>query len=53
MNPDEAELQTFENLNRERNFWITFKTPEFTSLIHLPGNLILLITLTTSQMKKL
>lgn len=37
MNPDEAELQTFDNLNKERNFWITFKTPEFTSLCPLTG----------------
>ena len=37
MNPDEAELQTFENLNKERDFWITFKTPEFTSLCPLTG----------------
>ena len=22
MNPDEAELQTFDNLNKERNFWM-------------------------------
>ena len=35
MNPDEAELQTFDNANAERNFWITFKTPEFTSLLSL------------------
>ena len=37
MNPDEAELQTFDNVNAERNFWITFKTPEFTSLCPLTG----------------
>ena len=37
MNPDEAELQTFDNANAERNFWITFKTPEFTSLCPLTG----------------
>ena len=37
MNPDEAELQTFDNANSERNFWITFKTPEFTSLYPLTG----------------
>ena len=23
--PDKAELQTFENLNNKRNFWITLK----------------------------
>ena len=38
MNPDEAELQTFDNLNKERNFWITFKTPEFTSLMSSDGS---------------
>ena len=37
MNPDEAELQTFDNANAERHFWITFKTPEFTSLCPLTG----------------
>ena len=35
--PDKAELQTFENLNNKRNFWITFETPEFTSLCPLTG----------------
>ena len=35
--PDKAELQTFENLNSKRNFWITFETPEFTSLCPLTG----------------
>ncbi len=35
--PDDAELQTFENLNKHRNFWIKFETPEFTSLCPLTG----------------
>ena len=35
--PDDAELQTFENFNKNRNFWIKFETPEFTSLCPLTG----------------
>ena len=35
--PDNAELQTFENMNNHRDFWITFETPEFTSLCPLTG----------------
>ena len=36
-NPDDAELQTFENFNKNRDFWIKFETPEFTSLCPLTG----------------
>ena len=35
--PDEARLETFENANRQRNYWITFKTSEFTSLCPITG----------------
>lgn len=35
--PDEAELQTFENSNQKRNYWIKFETSEFTSLCPLTG----------------
>lgn len=35
--PDEAELETFENANRQRNYWITFQTSEFTSLCPITG----------------
>lgn len=35
--PDEAELQIFENINQKKDFWITFETPEFTSLCPLTG----------------
>ncbi len=35
--PDEAELETFENANLQRNYWITFETSEFTSLCPITG----------------
>ena len=35
--PDEAELETFENANKQRNYWITFQTSEFTSLCPITG----------------
>ena len=35
--PDEAELETFENANQQRNYWIQFKTSEFTSLCPITG----------------
>ncbi len=35
--PDKAELQTFSNQNKQRNFWISLETPEFTSLCPLTG----------------
>ena len=35
--PDEATLETFENANRQRNYWIQFKTSEFTSLCPITG----------------
>lgn len=35
--PDEAELETFENNNQQRNYWITFETAEFTSLCPITG----------------
>jgi len=35
--PDEAELETFENANGQRNYWITFETSEFTSLCPITG----------------
>ena len=35
--PDEANLETFENTNKQRNYWITFKTSEFTSLCPITG----------------
>ena len=35
--PDEAKLETFENANRDRNYWITFQTSEFTSLCPITG----------------
>jgi len=35
--PDEAKLETFENSNQQRNYWITFETSEFTSLCPLTG----------------
>ncbi len=30
--PDEAKLETFENAYADRDYWITFDCPEFTSL---------------------
>ena len=36
-NPDDADLQTFTNSNKKRNFWIKFETAEFTSLCPLTG----------------
>jgi 7-cyano-7-deazaguanine reductase len=35
--PDEARLETFDNTNAGRNYWITFKTAEFTSLCPITG----------------
>ena len=35
--PDEAKLETFENANQQRNYWITFQTAEFTSLCPITG----------------
>ena len=30
-NPDEAKLEVFDNLYTDRDYWITFDSPEFTS----------------------
>ena len=35
--PDEARLETFANANPQRSYWITFQTPEFTSLCPITG----------------
>jgi 7-cyano-7-deazaguanine reductase len=35
--PEEAVLETFENANQQRSYWITFKTSEFTSLCPITG----------------
>ena len=35
--PEEAVLETFENANQKRNYWITFQTSEFTSLCPITG----------------
>lgn len=35
--PDEAKLETFDNVNKQRNYWITFQTSEFTSLCPITG----------------
>ena len=35
--PDEARLETFENANPQRNYWISFQTSEFTSLCPITG----------------
>ena len=35
--PDEAVLEIFENANQQRNYWIQFKTSEFTSLCPITG----------------
>ena len=35
--PEEAVLETFENANQKRSYWITFKTAEFTSLCPITG----------------
>ena len=35
--PDDATLETFENANQQRNYWITFETSEFTSLCPITG----------------
>jgi 7-cyano-7-deazaguanine reductase len=35
--PDDANLETFENANQQRNYWITFETAEFTSLCPITG----------------
>jgi len=36
-NPDEARLETFPNIHRQRNYRITFETSEFTSLCPITG----------------
>jgi 7-cyano-7-deazaguanine reductase len=35
--PEEATLESFENANQGRNYWITFETSEFTSLCPITG----------------
>ncbi len=35
--PEEAALESFENANQGRNYWITFETSEFTSLCPITG----------------
>ena len=35
--PDEATLEAFENRHEERDYWITFDCPEFTSLCPVTG----------------
>lgn len=35
--PEEAKLETFENANQQRSYWITFQTSEFTSLCPITG----------------
>ncbi len=35
--PDVSILETFENANAERDYWITFETDEFTSLCPITG----------------
>ena len=35
--PDNANLETFENANKGRNYWIKFETSEFTSLCPITG----------------
>lgn len=35
--PDVANLETFPNNNKQRNYWITFETDEFTSLCPITG----------------
>jgi 7-cyano-7-deazaguanine reductase len=35
--PEEARLETFANANQGRNYWITFRTAEFTSLCPITG----------------
>ncbi len=35
--PDASILETFENSNPQRDYWITFETDEFTSLCPLTG----------------
>jgi 7-cyano-7-deazaguanine reductase len=35
--PEEANLETFENASKQRNYWITFQTSEFTSLCPITG----------------
>jgi len=36
-NPLEARLETFENSHPERDYWITFDCPEFTSICPITG----------------
>ena len=35
--PDEAPLETFNNTNAQRSYWIAFETAEFTSLCPITG----------------
>ena len=35
--PEEAQLETFPNSNKQRNYWISFDTNEFTSLCPITG----------------
>ena len=35
--PDHAKLEAFENRHRDRDYWITFDCPEFTSLCPVTG----------------
>ncbi|MFC1467352.1 preQ(1) synthase [Verrucomicrobiota bacterium] len=35
--PDLANLETFPNNNKQRNYWISFETDEFTSLCPITG----------------
>lgn len=35
--PDASILETFKNLNPQRNYWIQFETDEFTSLCPITG----------------
>lgn len=35
--PEEAQLETFPNQNKERDYWIRFQTTEFTSLCPVTG----------------
>ncbi len=35
--PSEARLETFENTHPEREYWITFDCPEFTSICPITG----------------
>ena len=35
--PDEAKLETFVNRSADRDFWVTFECPEFTSVCPVTG----------------